>query len=272
MSRLGDLLGTRRVGSHERLSVVEHLEELRRRVIIAVAALVVAFGAMYAVHDRLLDLLAWPLPDDQRTLLTLSPVEPFVTVLKVSFWAAIIVALPVWLYQLYAFVIPAVGPQPRRRMLAVVAGVSGLFAAGVAFGFFVVLPVALEFLLGFGGDLFTTELRAGEYYAFITTMLLASGVVFEVPVAMVALTRLGVITASAYRRNWRIAIVVIAIVAAILPGGDPFSMILLMIPMIVLYQVGIWLATAFGSPPLWERGLWESGADGDAASEPDSQP
>lgn len=272
MSRLRERFGTRRVAPEERLSVVEHLDELRRRVFIAALALVVAFGAMYAVHDQLLDLLAWPLPEDRRTLVTLSPVEPFFTVLKVSFWASIIVALPVWLYQLYAFVIPAVGPQPRRKMLAVVAGVSALFAAGVAFGFFLVLPVALDFLLGFGEGLFTTELRAGDYYAFVTTMLLGAGLVFEVPVAMVALARIGVITASAYRRNWRTAIVVIALIAAILPGGDPFSMILLMIPMIVLYQVGIWLSAVFGGPPVWERGLWDSGADAEAAqgSDPSS--
>jgi sec-independent protein translocase protein TatC len=249
------LLGIRRVGPDERLTVVEHLEELRYRLIVSVVALVVAFAAMYAVHDQLIDALRWPLPDD-RPLVTLSPTEPFFTVLKVSFWAAILLALPVWLYQLYAFVIPAVAEQPRRRMLTVVAGVSGLFAGGVAFGYFVVLPVALEFLLDFGDDVFETQVRAGEYFGFVTTLLLAAGFLFELPVAMLALARLGVVTANQFRRQWRVAIVVIAILAAILPGGDPLSMILLMIPQIVLYQVGIWLARAFGGPPVWERGLW----------------
>jgi sec-independent protein translocase protein TatC len=246
----------RRVAADERLSVVEHLDELRNRILVCVAALVVAFAAMYVVRDSLLHALQWPLPPHHDKLITFSPTEPFMTVVKVVFWSAILVALPVWLYQLYAFVIPAVADQSRRKMLVVVAGVSSLFLGGVAFGYFVVLPVALRWLLGFGDGAFTVQLRAGEYYSFATTMLLAAGLLFEVPIAMLALARLGVITASAYRRHWRIAIVVIAFIAAILPGGDPFSMLLLMIPQIALYVLGIWLAQAFGSTPLWRREAW----------------
>src|SRR4051794_21992263 len=106
--------GPRRARSDERLHVEEHLDELRRRLIISALALVVAFAGMYAVHDGLIDLLTRPLPGDVDRLVTLSPTEPFVTTLKVTFWAAVLVTLPVWLYQLYAFVIPAVSDQPRR--------------------------------------------------------------------------------------------------------------------------------------------------------------
>lgn len=261
MSMRGALGALRRVSRDERLTVVEHLEELRRRVVVALVALVAAFALAFAFHDQLLEVLVWPLPDDQGNLITLSPTEPFFTVLKVSFWAAVVAAMPIWLYQLYAFVIPAVSDQPRRKTIAVITGVSSLFIAGVAFGFFVVLPVALSFLLDFGDGLFTTELRAGEYFGFVTTLLLASGLVFEVPVAMLAFARLGLASAELYRKNWRMAIVVIAVVAAILPGGDPFSMILLMIPQLVLYQVGIWLSSAFGAEPIWSRGAWAD-ADG----------
>ena len=243
----------RRVRADERVSLVEHLEELRGRILISVIALVIAFIGMYLVRGPLIEALEAPLPSDVDRLVTLSPTEPLLTVLKICFWAAVIVALPVWLYQLYAYLIPAVGTHSRRVALAVVAAVSALFLAGVAFGYFVVLPVALDFLLAFGGDAFQTELRAGEYFGFATTLLLASGLVFEVPVAMLAFARLGIANAAFYRRNWRIAIVVIAVIAAILPGGDPFSMILLMIPQIVLYQVGIWLSAAFGGPPLLSR-------------------
>jgi sec-independent protein translocase protein TatC len=126
----------------------------------------------------------------------------------------------------------------------------------VAFGYFVVLPVALSFLLDFGAGTFDVELRAGEYFSFATTLLLGAGLIFEVPVAMLALARMGVVTAEVYRKQWRVAIVVIATVAAILPGGDPFSMFLLMIPQLILYQVGIWLAAAFGGPPIWARDRW----------------
>ena len=220
----------------------------------SVLALVIAFAGMYAVHDSLLAILTWPLPDDAGQLITLSPTEPFFTVLKVSFWAAVLVALPVWLYQVYAFVIPAVADQSRRMTIAVVTALSGLFMAGVAFGYVVVLPVALNFLVGFGGDNFNTQLRAGDYFSFATSLLLASGLMFEVPIAMAALARMGVASATLYRRQWRVALVAIALLAAILPGGDPFSMLLLMIPQIVLYAVGIALAARFGQAPLWRSG------------------
>jgi sec-independent protein translocase protein TatC len=246
-------VGPRRARPDERLHLEEHLDELRRRLIISALALVVAFAGMYAVHDGLIALLTRPLPGDVHQLITLSPTEPFFITLKVTFWAALLVTLPVWLYQLYAFVIPAVADQPRRVVLAVTASLAGLFAAGVAFGYFVVLPVALNFLTGFGGDTFNTQLRAGEYFSFATSMLLASGILFEVPIAMAALSRMGVTSAHLYRTQWRIAIVVIAAIAAVLPGGDPISMGLLMIPQIILYGVGIALSAKFGQAPLWSR-------------------
>lgn len=258
--------GVRRLGPSDKVSVVEHLEELRRRIVISVIALVFAFVGMYIVRGPLIDLLEAPVPSEVDQLITLGPTEPLITILKVCFWAAIIVALPVWLYQLYAYVIPAVGHHSRRKALLVVAAVSALFLVGVAFGYFIVLPIALEFLLGFGGDAFSTQLRAGEYFAFATTLLLATGLVFEVPVAMLALARLGVADAAFFKRQWRYAIVAIAIIAAILPGGDPFTMILLMIPQIILYQVGIWLAAAFGGRPLISR-FTEGAEDSPAATE-----
>ena len=159
-------VGPRRARPDDRLHVTEHLDELRRRLIISAVALVIAFAGMYAVHDQLIDLLTRPLPGDVDQLITLSPTEPFFVTLKVVFWAAILVSLPVWLYQVYAFVIPAVSDQPRKIVLAVTSGLAGLFVAGVAFGYFVVLPVALNFLTGFGGDTFNTQLRAGDYFAF----------------------------------------------------------------------------------------------------------
>jgi sec-independent protein translocase protein TatC len=253
----------RRVAREERLSVVDHLDELRNRLIVSVLTLVVAFAVAYGFHEQLIELLEQPLPQrfEDSGLITLSPTEPFFTTLKVCFWAAILVSLPVWLYQVYAFVIPAVQDQSRRRMLLIVGGASALFLGGVAFGFFVVLPVALEFLLDFGGDAFQTEVRAGEYFGFVTALMLGAGLMFEVPVAMLALARIGVTTADFYVRHWRVAIVLIAALAAILPGGDPFSMLLLMIPQVVLYGFGIVLARRFGGPPLWAREAWATGDD-----------
>lgn len=244
-------LGLRRIEPDDKLTVFEHLGELRHRLFISVTALVVAFAALYFFNGWLLDLLLDPLAPENRKLLALSPTEPFMVILKVVFGAAILVTLPVVLYQLYAFVIPAIAVQTRKRMLVVVAGVSALFLGGVLFAYFLVLPVALQWLLGFAGNDFTIALRADEYFSFALTMLLAGGLVFEVPIAMLILARLGLVTAQQYRHHWRIALVVIAFVAAILPGGDPASMILLMIPMIVLYSVGVWLASSFGRPAPW---------------------
>ena len=131
------LLGARRlsrVGRDDHLSVVDHLDELRNRIIVSVLALAVAFGVAYAFHEQLLSVLQHPLPEryKEEGLITLSPTEPFFTVLKVCFWTAILAALPVWLYQVYAFVIPAVQDQSRRRMLAVVAGASSGIRSGGA--------------------------------------------------------------------------------------------------------------------------------------------
>ena len=268
------VLGVRRlsrVGRDEHLSVVDHLDELRNRLIVSVLALVVAFGVAYGFHEELISFLEQPLPQRYKDsgLITLSPTEPFFTVLKVCFWTAILAALPIWLYQVYAFVIPAVQDQSRRRMLAVVAGASALFVAGVAFAFYVVLPVALQFLLDFGGDTFQTQVRAGEYFGFVTSLMLGGGLMFEVPVAMLALARIGVTSAEFYLRQWRVAIVAIALLAAVLPGGDPFSMMLLMIPQVFLYGLGIILARRFGGPPLWARSSW---AGADDAPDDDGEP
>ena len=135
-----------------------------------------------------------------------------------------------------------------QLLLVIVGGVSALFLGGVVFVYFLVLPVALQWLLGFAGNDFEVALRANEYFSFALTLMFAGGLVFEVPVAMLVLARLGLGSADQFRR---VAIVVIALIAAILPGGDPVSMLLLMVPQLILYAVGIWLASVFGRPAPW---------------------
>lgn len=250
--RLGRF-GVRRVDPDDKLSVVEHLSELRRRLVIAVLTLVVAFAVLYVFNEWLLDVLLDPLAPEYRKLLALSPTEPFMVILKVVLGAALLVSLPVLLYQLYAYVVPAIGEQTRRKMLAVVAGVSGLFIGGVLFVYFLVLPVALQWLLGFAGNDFEVALRASDYFSFALTIMFAGGLVFEVPVAMLVLARLGLVTARQFRQWWRYAVVVIAAIAAVLPGGDPVSMLMLMVPQLLLYGVGIWLAATFGRPAPWAQ-------------------
>jgi sec-independent protein translocase protein TatC len=230
-----------------------------------VLSLAVAFAVLYVFNGWLLGVLLDPLAPEYRKLLALSPTEPFMVTLKVVFGAAVLVTLPILLYQAYAYVVPAIGNQTRRKMLAIVGGVSLLFIGGVVFVYFLVLPVALQWLLGFAGDEFQIGLRADDYFSFALTIMLAGGLVFEVPIAMLVLARLGLVTAQQFRKGWRVAVVVIALIAAILPGGDPVSMIMLMIPQLILYAVGIWLASTFGRPAPWARG---SGADAEVAQAP----
>jgi sec-independent protein translocase protein TatC len=260
-SRFRMPLGLRTVAPDERLSIVDHLSELRRRLIVSVVALVVAFVVAYVRRTEILHLLIRPLPPEQRHfgLITLAPTEPFITIMEVCLWASILITLPVWLYQVYAFVMPAVGRHSRRRMLAVVAAVSALFLGGVLFGYYIVLPIALRFFLGFGGSQFTSQVRAQDYFGFVATLLLMAGLTFEVPLAMAAFARMGLVTPAMYRKHWRLAIVGIAAIAAFLPTGDPFSMLLIMLPMIGLYVIGIWLASLFGRPLVWQRGAWLEG-------------
>jgi sec-independent protein translocase protein TatC len=253
-------LGLRTVAPDERLSVVDHLSELRRRLIVSIIALVVAFAVAYVFRDRILSLLIRPLPIDKRAVVTLAPTEPFITIMEVCLWTALLITLPILLYQVYAFVIPAVGQHSRRKMLAIVAAVSALFLIGVLFGYYLVLPIALRFFLGFGGSQFNTQVRAQDYFGFVATLLFATGLTFEVPLAMAAFARMGLVTPTMYRKQWRLAIVGIAGIAALLPTGDPFSMLLVMVPMIGLYVIGIWLASVFGRPLVWRRNPLLDGA------------
>ncbi|MFN8160421.1 MAG: twin-arginine translocase subunit TatC [Solirubrobacterales bacterium] len=234
--------------SHEdRLSLVEHLDELRTRIVVSLVVFGVALALCFWQNDQLLKIANAPLPD-RFTPITLSPTEPFMTTVTVCAYGAIVLSLPIILYQAYAYVLPAFSPGERRVVLPLLLLVPFLFAAGVAFGYFVVMPAAVHFLLGFNDSQFNTQLRARDYYSFFATTLLACGIVFQVPVGILAVTRLGVITVDQLRKNRRYAYLVCAIVAAALPGVDPVTMLIEMVPLLALYEVSILLARAFGQP------------------------
>jgi sec-independent protein translocase protein TatC len=235
------------VAHEDRLTLVEHLDELRSRIIVSVAVFGVAFALCFWQNHLLLDLANQPLPGD-FTPTTFSPTEPFMTTLTVCAYGALILSLPIVLYQLYAYVLPAFSQTERRVILPMLLLVPVLFLAGVAFGYFVVMPAAIKFLLNFNDSQFNTQLRAREYYSFFATTLLACGVIFQVPVGILAVTRLGIVKVEQLRRNRRYAYLVIAIVAAALPGVDPVTMLIEMVPLIVLYELSILLARAFGEP------------------------
>ncbi len=232
----------------ERMTLVEHLGELRGRIVISLVAFGVGFALCFWQDALMLDIANSALPDDIEPV-TLSPTEPFFTTVEVSAYGALVLSLPVILWQVYAFVLPAFSDAEKRTLVPFLAAIPILFLAGVAFGYFVVMPAALQFLLNFNTSEFQIEVRAGDYYSFFGIMLLALGILFQVPVGVLSVSRLGIVTPEQLSASRRYAIFVIAVVAAALPGGDPVSMLLIMAPLLVLYEGSIRLSKRFGKPP-----------------------
>lgn len=235
------------VAHEERLSVVDHLDELRTRIVVSLLAFGVVFGACFWQGDRVLDVFNHPLPGDTQPI-TFGVAEAFYTTLTTSAYAAVLITMPVLLYQAYAFILPAFTPSEKRVARPLLLMVPALFVAGVVFCYFVVLGPAIDFLLGFNEDQFQTEVRARDYYSFVTLTTVSMGILFQVPVGVLAVTRLGLVTPEQLRRNRRYAILGCAIVAALLPTIDPVTMILETIPLVVLYELSILLASALGRP------------------------
>jgi Tat protein translocase TatC len=242
MARLGP------VDFEDRLTLVEHLDELRTRIIISVAAFVVAFALCFWQNDRLLDIANHPLPG-HLTPITFGVAEPFTTTVTISAYAALVISLPVILYQAYAYVLPALTDRERRVVVPFLLMVPFLFVAGVVFGYFVVLPAATKFLLNFNDNQFNIQVRARDYYSFFTLTLLVMGLIFQLPIGILAVTRLGIVTPDQLAQNRRYAWVILLIVAMLLPGTDPVTMLIEAVPLLVLFEGSLLLARAFGKPP-----------------------
>ena len=295
----------------DRLSLVEHLDELRTRMIICGLTLAIAFGVCFWQNHLLLHILNKPLQETtnavtsggrlsqtarqaalqrralqqlggavntlaegaqrlppvqraqfeaqlraynrtvallpstipKRQPVTLGVGEPFTTTLTTAFWFALIFSLPIILYQIYAFVLPAFSPRERRVALPLMAMIPVLFIGGVLFAYFLVLPPAIGFLQHFNDQSFDVLVQARDYYKFELLTIVAIGLIFQVPIGMVALNRAGILSAAKLRRTWRYAVVIIAVVAALLPGVDPVTTVLEMIPLLALYLLSILLLT-----------------------------
>jgi sec-independent protein translocase protein TatC len=245
----------RRLRHGEEATVVEHLTELRSRLLIGLGAVVPAFVFTFAFHERLIEWLLEPLPDD-KSIVTLGVTEPFTTSIKVSLIAALALALPVLLYQVWSFLAPAMEEHVQRVVSTFVVIATGLFACGVAFGYYVVLPRALEFLTNFDDELYDIQIRASYYYSFVALALFGLGLAFELPIFVLALVRLRVVTADQLRRNRRIAVVAIVCIAILLPTVDPVSLAFEVLPLLVLYELSVRLAGFMERR--WERGFDES--------------
>ncbi|HEY1853958.1 MAG TPA: twin-arginine translocase subunit TatC [Solirubrobacterales bacterium] len=242
----------RPVSHEDQLTLVEHLDELRSRLIVCLLVFSVALALCFWQNHLLLEIASHPLPEHHKRLITFGVTEPFTTTLTVSAYAAIILSLPIWLWQLYAYVLPAFSPGERRVVLPILLLFPILFLAGVAFAYFVVMPAAVSFLLNFNDSQFNVQVRARDYYSFFSMTELAGAVIFQLPLAILAVTRLGIMSVEQFSKNRRYAYLIIAIVAAALPGVDPVSMLLEMVPLLILFELSILIARVFGRPR--ERG------------------
>jgi sec-independent protein translocase protein TatC len=232
----------RRLGHGEEATLVEHLEELRQRIFVSLGALLVGFVATYAIHRHLLHWLNRPLPAHVGKPITLGVAEPFLTVMKISLFGGLILAAPVILWQFWGFFAPAVDQRQERRVLYFVFFAAGLLAGGIVFGYFVALPAAVHYLTNFDKSEFNIQLRAKDYYGFTTMVLLAMGIVFELPVFVLSLVRLGILSTRQLRSNRRTGYFIIAVVAVALPGVDPITTVIETVPLWVLYEASIWLS------------------------------
>lgn len=203
-----------------------------------------ADGAALAAVDRHLerDIGRLSAPPQGDRPVTLGIGEPFTTTVTISFLFALILALPFVLHQAYAFLMPALAPSERRHVLPVVASVPFLFAAGVVFGYFVVLPAAVHFFQNFNSSEFNVLVQANQYYKFAATTMLAMGFLFQVPVGIVAVTRAGLITPRRLRKNRRYAVLACGLVAAVLPG-DAITLLLETVPLYLLFELGVLIAS-----------------------------
>jgi sec-independent protein translocase protein TatC len=337
----------RPIGHEDRLSLVDHLAELRKRLIISIATLVAAFSFCFWQNNAILDIVTKPVRDTQnlqnpstssrdpleqaarfqqeqgqalrslapalassartfdalggarnltaaqraaiatssrqlalagrqvaeaaraiprntqRNLVTLGVTEPFTATITIAFYASLLLAMPMLLFQAYAFVLPAFSPGERRVALPLMLMVPVLFVAGAAFGYFVVLQRAVQFLQNFNDDSFDILLQARDYFKFAVLFVAGVGVLFQIPVGVLAVTRLGIFTPRQLAKNRGYVILGIAIVAAVAtPTPDPFTMTLAMAPLIVLFELSILLAR-------WIERMKPVADDGDGEDGPD---
>ena len=248
----------RRLDHGEEATLVEHLDELRSRLIIALAAIVPIFLVTFAFHERIMEWLTGPLPEDKR-LVTLGVTEPFTTSVKVSLIAALAIALPVLLWQAWAFLAPAVQPHFERVVLTLVALATLLFVCGVAFMYVVVLPRALDFLTSYDDELYDIQIRASYYYTFAAMTLLAGGLAFLMPIFVLGLVRLRILTSDRLRQNRRIAFVLLLCFAILLPTVDQVSLAFEVVPLLLLFEMSIWLSVFMERR--WDRGWDEEFAE-----------
>lgn len=223
-----------------KMSFLDHLEELRQRIIRVLIAVVIGAGLSFAFAFDILKILTKPA--GKIDLVYLSPLEPFMVKFKIALWTGIFIALPIILYQLLAFIVPALKKKERRMLYPAIAGLVVLFAAGVAFGYNFIMPIGIKWLFGQAGGVLQPNLTASSYVNFAGLFLLAFGASFETPMFILLLIGLGVLSPQTLREQWRVAYVVILVIAAaITPDWSPVTMAVMALPMVILYEISVFL-------------------------------
>jgi sec-independent protein translocase protein TatC len=210
---------------------------------VCLGALLVGFAVTYGFHRHVLHALNRYLPQHVGGKpFTLGIAEPFLTVMKISLWGGVLFALPVILWQAWAFLAPAMdaGTERRIRWFAVFA--ASLLVAGIVFGYYVTLPAAVHYLTNYDKQVFDIHIGAASYYSFVTMVLIAMAIVFELPIVVLALVRLGILSTRQLRRNRRVGYFVVACIGVALPGIDPVTTIFETIPLWALFELSIWLS------------------------------
>lgn len=259
----------RRLDHGDRVTLVEHLDELRARLIVSLAVFAAALGVAYGFRHAIVNWLAEPL--EGKRLITLSPVEPFMTSLMVAAYAAFAFTVPILLWQIWMFLAPALERSTQRTVARLVFVATILLLGGMAFARFVVLPSTIPFLTGFDSELYDIEIRAREYFSFAAFTIVGVGVLFELPVFLLGLVRLGVLTSAKLRKNRRIGIAVLVALSAALPGVDVMTTVLQTIPLLILFEASIWASAYFekrwAAAPRWAE-QWEEPQPATGAGEP----
>jgi sec-independent protein translocase protein TatC len=235
----------RRLGHAEEAELGEHLEELRGRLFVIIGAIVLGTIVAYVFHDHVLNWLNRPLPADHHRLSTFGVAEPFTLTITVSLYAGFVLALPVVIWQIWLFFAPALDPAAERKVLGLAACAVLLGAAGVAFGYWVLLPRAVHFLTNYDNEHFRQLIRASSYYNFVVTVLVGILLVFQVPLVILGLVSLGVLSSRTLRRQRRMGYLITAAIALALPGPDPVTTFLELLPMWLLFEGSIWLAVFY---------------------------
>ena len=238
--------------SEDKMPFTQHLEELRRRLVFCCIAIAVGFLVSYLFKEKIFGFLMIPwieaLPKDQSAkLIYTAPHEAFFTYMKVSLIAGIGLATPVILYQLWRFIAPGLYANEKRYLFPVVFFSSVFFIGGALFGYYLVFPVGFQFFASFANEYITPMISTREFLTFTNRLLFGFGIIFELPIFAFFLAKLGLITAKFLRRQRRIAVLIIFVVAAALtPGPDIFSQLMMAGPLLVLYEASIWIAHFFG--------------------------